>query len=81
MGYVTEKTTWPTAVQVDQSVKSLIDLFYSLADDKASTSGPRIAEEVFTKDGTMMAAAGASKGTEGAPTSKASNGQQTSFLN
>ena len=66
MGYVTEKTIWPTAVQLDASVKSLIDLFYSLADDKSGTSGPRIADEVFTKDGTVMSAAGASKGTEGA---------------
>jgi hypothetical protein len=66
MGYVTEKTIWPTSVQLDQSVKGLIDLFYTLADDKSSNAGPRIAEEVFTKDGTMGAAAGVAKGSEGA---------------
>lgn len=64
MGYVTEKTIWPTSVELDQSVKDLVDLFYTLADDKSSESGPRLAKEVFTKDGEMGAAAFA-KGFEG----------------
>lgn len=65
MGYVTEKTIWPTSVELDQSVKALLDLFYSLADDKSSEAGPRIAKEVFTKDGAMGSSAGVAKGSEG----------------
>lgn len=65
MGYVTESTIWPTSVQLDQSVKGLIDLFYTLTDDKSSNAGPRLAEEVFTKDGTMGSSAGVAKGSEG----------------
>ncbi|KAK5054689.1 hypothetical protein LTR84_001581 [Exophiala bonariae] len=64
MGYVTAKTTWPTAVQLDASVKELIDLFYTLADDKSSDAGPRLAAEVFTKDATMGSSAGTAQGTE-----------------
>lgn len=65
MGYVTENTAWPTSVELDPSVKELIDLFYTLADDKSSDAGPRLANEVFTKDATMGSSAGVAKGAEG----------------
>jgi len=65
MSYVTKDTVWPTAVTLDPAVKKLIDLFYSLADDTSPEAGPRMASEVFTKDGKMIAGVGGFSGQEG----------------
>lgn len=54
MTYVTENTEWPTAVEIKISVKELIDLYYSLADNPDAT-GERFATEVFSADGEIKA--------------------------
>lgn len=63
MTYVTENTEWPTAVEIKISVKELIDLYYSLADNPDAT-GERFATEVFSADGEIKASKSC-RGTEG----------------
>ncbi len=65
MSYVTKDTTWPTAVPLDPAVKSLIDRFYSLADDTSPEAGPRMASEIFTEDAKLITGAGELSGHEG----------------
>jgi hypothetical protein len=50
MGYATDECTWPES-HVPEGVKSLLALFFRLADTKAQDSGPLMAERVFTHDG------------------------------
>jgi hypothetical protein len=52
MGYATEECVWPQS-HVAEEVKSLLSLFFRLADTKADDSGRRIAEEVFTVMGVI----------------------------
>lgn len=51
MGYNTESTEWPTAAEVPQAIRDLIDRFYSLLDDDRPEVGATLADEVFTPDG------------------------------
>jgi hypothetical protein len=45
--------------------KQLMGRFFELVDTSALDSGNRLAEEVFTDDGVMIATAGTSNGTDG----------------
>lgn len=51
MGYNTESAEWPTAVEVPQAIKDLIDRFYNLLDDDRPGVGETLADEIFTPDG------------------------------
>lgn len=51
MGYNTESTEWPTAAEVPQAIRDLIDRFYSLLDDDRPEVGATLADEIFTPDG------------------------------
>jgi hypothetical protein len=53
MGYATEQCVWPES-HVTEEVKSLLGLFFWLADTKADDSGRRMAEEVFTPKGIIQ---------------------------
>lgn len=63
MTYVTENTEWPTTIEVKPSVKELIDLYYSLADNP-DAHGERFATEVFSADAEIIASKSC-RGTEG----------------
>ncbi|OCK79054.1 hypothetical protein K432DRAFT_355638 [Lepidopterella palustris CBS 459.81] len=54
-------TVWPAGFPTP--VKDVILLFFSLADDKSSTAGPRLADEVFTPTGLMKNGAAKFEGT------------------
>jgi hypothetical protein len=58
------KTVWPTH-DVPESVKDLISLLLQLLDDQSDDAGPRLADEVFTKDGNLGAAHKSAKGSAG----------------
>ena len=51
---------WPHGVRED--VKELITLYFQLVDSKHPSAGPRLADEVFAKDGRWFAAAGCFEG-------------------
>lgn len=53
MGYPIEECVWPES-HVPEEVKTLLDLFFRLADTKADDSGRRMAEEVFTPEGIIQ---------------------------
>ena len=53
MSYVTQDTIWPVPAITD-GVKDVITKFYELADSKQADSGPRIASEIFTQDGSFI---------------------------
>lgn len=63
MTYVTKDTVWPTAVEIQPSVKELLDLYYSLA-DRPDGTGERFAAEVFSADAEISASKSV-RGTEG----------------
>lgn len=50
MGYNTNSTKWPTAAEVPQPVKDLIDRFYNLLDDDKPEVGAILADEIFTEN-------------------------------
>ncbi|KAH8784987.1 hypothetical protein F5883DRAFT_707940 [Diaporthe sp. PMI_573] len=52
MGYDTDSTKWPTAVEVPQPVKDLVHRFYNLLDDDRPEVGAILADEIFTPDAT-----------------------------
>jgi hypothetical protein len=58
------KAVWPTH-GVPEPVKDLISLLLQLLDDQSDEAGPRLADEVFTKDGTLGAAHKSAKGSAG----------------
>jgi hypothetical protein len=58
------KAVWPTH-GVPEPVKALISLLLQLLDDPSDDAGPRLADEVFTKDGTLGAAHKSAKGSAG----------------
>ncbi|KAK1761941.1 hypothetical protein QBC33DRAFT_502148 [Phialemonium atrogriseum] len=61
MSYVTKEATWP-ATTLQKGVKEVIARFYELADSKEPDAGPRIANEVFTKDATLVSVSGTFQG-------------------
>jgi hypothetical protein len=64
MSYVLHPTKWPST-PVDQKIQSLIVSFYELADSRAADAGARLAREVFSPSGKLVAAAGTFHGPEG----------------
>jgi hypothetical protein len=50
MGLPTSATDWPSNVDIPTPVKKVIDLFFTLADDKSADAGDRLADEIFTID-------------------------------
>jgi hypothetical protein len=58
------KAVWPTH-GVPEPVKALISLLLQLLDDPSDDAGPRLADEVFTKDGALGAAHKSAKGSAG----------------
>jgi hypothetical protein len=65
MAYVTKVTVWPTAVEIQPSVKELLDL-YNLLVDRPDATRERFAAEVFSVDGEISALRSV-RGTEGTP--------------
>lgn len=63
-GYSIENTVWP-AFAVPNDTKLLLDKFFSIVDDPGADAGDRLADEVFTHDGIMVAAAGTTRGSSG----------------
>lgn len=64
MGYNTANTVWPT-VPVDQGVRDIIDLFFSLVDQDSPNVGRRLTDEVFTPIGVLITASRKFEGTSG----------------
>lgn len=64
MGYNTDETAWP-AVSIPNTIKSLIDTFFSILDDSSDSAGPRLADEIFTSDGVLNGPAGSATGHTG----------------
>jgi hypothetical protein len=56
MSSTTSSSVWPKA-QKDEVVR-LIDLYFSLVDSKEPTAGPRLADEVFARNGKWFASLG-----------------------
>ncbi|RFU23994.1 hypothetical protein B7463_g12340, partial [Scytalidium lignicola] len=54
-------TIWPTN-GVPEPIKDLLGLLLQLMDDKSDNAGPRLADEVFTKDGQLGASTKAATG-------------------
>jgi hypothetical protein len=65
MSYVTENTIWPTSTTIPPPTRSLIELFFTLADLNAPEAGPRMAEEVFAEDGEFVSSVSTTKGSAG----------------
>jgi hypothetical protein len=64
MGYSTANTVWPT-VSIPDDVKLLIDAFFTVVDNTDKRAGDILADDVFTPDGVMVAAAGTATGSAG----------------
>jgi hypothetical protein len=64
MGYSTANTVWPT-ISIPDDVKLLIDGIFTAMDNTDKSAGDMLADEVFTPDGVMMAAAGTATGAAG----------------
>lgn len=65
MGYNTNSTKWPTAVEVPQPVKDLVNRFYNLLDDDRPEVGAILADEIFTPDATAYFGGQPSTGSAG----------------
>lgn len=65
MGYDTDSTKWPTAVEVPQPVKDLVNRFYNLLDDDRPEVGAILADEIFTPDATAYFGGQPSTGSAG----------------
>lgn len=64
MGNSTANTIWPiTGIPAD--AKELIEKFFSTMDDSTSSAGDVLADEIFTIEGVLIAAAGTTKGSPG----------------
>jgi hypothetical protein len=59
-------TVWPETTPVSEPVKKVMSLLLNLLDDKSDNSGDQLADEVFTPNGYLGAAAKAAKGSAGA---------------
>ena len=64
MDYPTASTTWPSPEPAN-NVKSLINLFFTLADSRDDNAGDRSAKEIFTPDGEFILVQGSFKGSSG----------------
>jgi hypothetical protein len=64
MGYNIGQAVWPTFSISDQT-KALIDKFFRLMDDGSTGVGDKLADEVFTFDGSLSGATGTATGTSG----------------
>ena len=64
MGYSTESTEWPN-FGVASATKDLIDYFFSLLDDPNENVGDKLADEIFTADGSIVAIGLTASGTAG----------------
>jgi hypothetical protein len=64
MTYTTEGTVWPED-PIPEKIKALIDRFYIIADLKAPEAGPRLAEEIFAPNATLVMGAHKTAGSEG----------------
>lgn len=67
MGYNTDSTKWPTAAEVPQPVKDLIDRFYNLLDDDGPEVGTILADEIFTPNAVAYFGGQPSRGAAGMP--------------
>ncbi|KAH7385830.1 hypothetical protein BKA66DRAFT_569663 [Pyrenochaeta sp. MPI-SDFR-AT-0127] len=61
MAHATAQTKWP-AFSTSVEAKALIEKFFSLMDDPNEGVGDKLADELFTSDGILRAAAGAATG-------------------
>jgi hypothetical protein len=59
-----QNTSWPSTV-ISADARKLVSHFYALADDPDASAGPKLASDIFTKNGVMKAAAGKFEGSEG----------------
>ena len=57
MSHYTAFTSWPRS-GIQKEAKALIGLFFSLVDNSDPSSGRRLANEVFIKDGTFDVTSG-----------------------
>ncbi|KAH7133892.1 hypothetical protein EDB81DRAFT_887701 [Dactylonectria macrodidyma] len=64
MGYNTENTKWPAAALSDEA-KTQIDKFFSLLDDPSDGVGNKLADEIFTTDGSLHGGGGTANGSAG----------------
>lgn len=64
MSYVLKSTKWPSILP-DKKIQGLISGFYELMDNKEADAGHRLAEEIFTRDGKLVAATGTFAGSQG----------------
>ena len=64
MAYSTEQTIWPASA-ITEEIKALIARFFSLMDDPSEEVGDVLADEIFTSNGTLAAAAGTAVGSSG----------------
>ncbi|KAH7081439.1 hypothetical protein BKA63DRAFT_208420 [Paraphoma chrysanthemicola] len=61
MVYTTEGTVWP-AIAISNDSKALIGRFFQLMDDSSQGIGDILADEIFTSNGSLSAAAGTATG-------------------
>jgi hypothetical protein len=64
MSYTFEKTVWPPQA-IDPAIKHLVERYYILADFNGPEAGDVLADEVFTKTGTMISPIKKLSGSEG----------------
>ena len=64
MGEALKNTNWPS-IAISVEAQNLIGQFFTLMDDKSESVGTKLTKEVFTENGTMIAAAGAFTGSTG----------------
>jgi hypothetical protein len=64
MAYSTEQTIWPASA-INTETKALIARFFSLMDNPGEEVGDVLADEIFTSNGTLAAAAGTAAGSSG----------------
>lgn len=57
-------TVWPT-VPISNGIKSLIESFFTAADDPTDKAGDTLADEIFMPAGVMVAATGTATGSTG----------------
>jgi len=63
MGYNTASAEWPLT-PIPTETKALMDKFFNLMDDDIKSVGDKLADEIFFRNGTMIAPGGTAKGSE-----------------
>ncbi|KAH6955738.1 hypothetical protein BKA56DRAFT_603571 [Ilyonectria sp. MPI-CAGE-AT-0026] len=61
--YNTASAEWPL-ISISSAVKDLVQTYFGLMDDPSDTVGDRLADELFTSDGRIVAGSHATSGTE-----------------